>query len=59
MKQNQEQWTALKEAVDGEWIARQAQTLVEIPSVTLQEAEVCSTTLPSCANSASTSTSAA
>ena len=41
MKQNQEQWTALKDAVDGEWIARQAQTLVEIPSVTLQEAEVC------------------
>ena len=41
MKQNQEQWTALKDAVDGEWIARQAQTLVEIPSVTLHEAEVC------------------
>ena len=41
MKQNQEQWTALKDAVDGEWIARQAQALVEIPSVTMQEAEVC------------------
>ena len=41
MGRRQEQWTTLKNAVDGEWIARQAQTLVEIPSVTLQEAEVC------------------
>ncbi len=41
MTQNQEQWTALKDAVDGEWIAQQAQALVEIPSVTMQEAEVC------------------
>ena len=41
MGQNQEQWTALKDAVDGEWIAQQAQALVEIPSVTMQEAEVC------------------
>ena len=41
MRQNQEQWTRLKDAVDGEWIAQQAQALVEIPSVTLQEAEVC------------------
>ena len=41
MERNQEQWTALKDAIDGEWIARQAQALVEIPSVTLQEAEVC------------------
>ena len=41
MKQNQAQWTALKDAIDGEWIARQAQALVEIPSVTMQEAEVC------------------
>ena len=28
MEQNQEQWTALKDAVDGEWIAHQAQALV-------------------------------
>ncbi len=41
MERKQEQWTALKEAVDGEWIAQMAQALVEIPSVTLQEAEVC------------------
>ena len=41
MKQNQEQWTALKDAVDGEWIARQAQAMVEIPSVTMEEADVC------------------
>ena len=41
MEQKQEQWTALKEAVDGEWIAQMAHALVEIPSATLQEAEVC------------------
>lgn len=41
MEQKREQWTALKDAIDGEWIARQAQTMVEIPSVTMQEAEVC------------------
>ena len=41
MAQNQEQWTALKDAVDGEWIAQQAQAMVEIPSVTMQEADVC------------------
>ena len=41
MGQNQEQWTALKDAIDGEWIAHQAQALVEIPSVTMQETEVC------------------
>ena len=41
MGRNQEQWTTLKDAVDGEWIARQAQALVEIPSVTMQETEVC------------------
>ena len=33
MEQKQEQWTALKEAVDGEWIAQMAHALVEIPSV--------------------------
>ena len=41
MERIQEQWTALKAAVDGDWIAQMAQALVEIPSVTLQEAEVC------------------
>ena len=41
MERKQEQWTALTEAVDGEWIAQMAQALVEIPSATLQEAEVC------------------
>ena len=41
MEGKQERWTALKEAVDGEWIAQMAQGLVDIPSVTLQEAEVC------------------
>ena len=41
MEPKLDQWTALKEAVDGEWIAQMAQALVEIPSVTLQEAEVC------------------
>ncbi len=41
MTQNQAQWTALKDAVDGEWIAQLAQAMVEIPSVTMQEAEVC------------------
>ncbi len=41
MQMEQEQWTALKEAVDGEWIAQTAHALVEIPSATLQEAEVC------------------
>ncbi len=42
-QQAQEQWTTLKNAVDGDWIAQQAQTLVEIPSVTMQEAEICQT----------------
>ena len=41
MERKQERWTALKEAIDGEWIAQMAQALVEIPSVTLQEAEIC------------------
>lgn len=41
MERKQEQWTALQEAVDGDWIAQMAHTLVDIPSETLQEAEVC------------------
>ena len=41
MEHDQEKWTTLKDAVDGEWIARQARAMVEIPSVTMQEAEVC------------------
>jgi len=41
MEPKLEQWTALKEAVDGDWIAQMAHALVDIPSETLQEAEVC------------------
>ena len=33
---------SILEAIDGNWITQQAAALVEIPSVTMQEAEVCS-----------------
>jgi acetylornithine deacetylase/succinyl-diaminopimelate desuccinylase-like protein len=36
-----EHWQPLVKAVDGAWVADQAQVLVEIPSVTLQEQAVC------------------
>lgn len=32
---------AVLDAIDGEWIAARAQELVEVPSVTMEEAEVC------------------
>ena len=35
-------WEEISRAIDGEWIAQQATALVEIPSVTLEEAQVCS-----------------
>ena len=34
-------WNSILNAVDGEWIAKQAAALVEIPSVTLDETAVC------------------
>lgn len=43
MEQVPEQWTTVKRAVNGDWIAQQAAMLVEIPSVTMQEAEICQT----------------
>lgn len=34
-------WETVLECIDGEWIAEQAMKLVEIPSVTMDEEEVC------------------
>jgi acetylornithine deacetylase/succinyl-diaminopimelate desuccinylase-like protein len=38
---NMQQWQPLLEHIDAEWIATQAMKLIEIPSVTMDEAAVC------------------